>query len=226
MAQESGNNRIGGIDEKLLNAYVDGELGTEQSAELAGRLDQDPVAASYVRNVRRVDSLARAAMCRIDDQQLSAGLSASLETLRRQGTQAKNDPWHRPYLAVAASLLVLTIGYGAGFLSAEYNFDRQMLAMEQARSQSLEEVKVALNHALEYSPSGTPVSWQSENGRASAELLPIRTLQTADKLYCREFKEVLVIDGVREERRGLSCREGKEDWQTRVVLAEGAPELL
>lgn len=226
MAQEIDSNQIGGIDEQLLNAFVDGELGPEQSAEIARRLEQDPVAANHVRIARRVDSLARAAVSRIDDQELTASLSASLEALRNQGTQTKTQPWYRPYFAVAASLLVLAIGYGAGFFSAEYNFDRQLLAMEQARSQSLEEMKVELNRVLEYSPSGTPVNWQSENGRASAELLPIRTLQTADKLYCREFKEVLVIDGVREERRGLSCREGKEDWQTRLILAEGAPELM
>lgn len=227
MVDARDNERIGTLDEQLLNAYIDDELEPEQALEIERQLARDPVAGHYVKNARRLENLARAALHQVDDQRLSEGLSASLEAVRRQdSSRAAHSFAGRPYLAIAASLVVLAIGYGAGFLTAERSLTQQMLAMEQARSKSLAEVQVALNHALEYSPSGEPVSWRSDSGHALAELLPIRTLRTQDQRFCREFREVVVIGGVREERHGLSCRVGKEDWRTRLILAGDQSELL
>ena len=71
---------------------------------------------------------------------------------------------------------------------------------------------------LEFTQSGTSVIWKSETHDVSAEMLPLRTLKTPDNRYCREFQEVLLIDGVREMRHGLSCRVGEKQWETRMIL--------
>ena len=222
MALDQSERRIGGIEASLLNAYIDGELGPEQASEIERQLETDSAASRYVRQVHRVEGLAKASIGQVDYMAISRGLGDSLEALRlHQGSQAGQRWWQSPYLASAASVVLLLVGYSTGFLSAEYRINQQMAVLEAARSQSLEEVRVALNRVLEYSPSGEQISWHDETGRVVAELSPIRTLKSRDQRFCREFREVVLIDGTREERRGLSCRQGKEDWRTQLILTDG-----
>ncbi len=222
-----------GLDDSLLDAYIDGELEDGPRRQVEQWLQRDPAAADYVRRVRRLQDLSRRQLQEIDQRPLPDELDRMLERLRQSGTGdgpgnegQRGLAWARPLLATAASLLILFVGYAVGVMTTEGRFEKRLVAVEQAREASLSEIRAALNRALEYNPSGSPVNWESKRYNASAELLPIRTLKAGDNQYCREYREILIIDGTREERRGLSCRLGKERWQTRLIMPEKGKELF
>ena len=211
--------RIGGIDETVLNAYIDGELPERQMQQLQQELNNDEVASDYVRNSRKLNRLGRAALDSAAEQPISPELRSVLNKLKESDTRQKREVFsNHPYFAVAASLILMVVGYSMGFLSAERGFQQQILAMDRVREYARNEVRAEMNRVLEHTPSGTSVNWKSEAHNVSAELLPIRTLKTPDQRYCREFQEILLIDGVQETRHGLSCRIGKEKWETRMIL--------
>ncbi len=219
--------QIGGIDEGLLNAYIDGELDQKERGEIERQLESDPVAARYVKQIGNMDRLVRSALDEAVAQPLSRSLLRSVDALNTRSEQNRSPVrWQQPSVALAASLLLLALGFGAGLFTAERQFSLQLAMAENIRSQALEEVGKTLNQVLEHSPSGQAVDWQSEQYDVSAQLIPVRTLKTADQRYCREYREILIIDGQREERHGLSCRTGKENWETRLLVPEGGKAIF
>lgn len=211
--------RIGGIDEIQLNAYIDGELTEQQMRELERLLKTDDAASGYVRTSNEYMELGREALDAAAQKPISAELQGVLDKLKSRDPAEKNPPIRKhPYFAIAASLFLLITGYGLGVVSTERGFQQQMLAAEAIREYTRKEVRSELNRVLEFVPSGTSVNWKSETHDVSAELSPLRTLKTPDSRYCREFQEVLLIDGVREIRHGLSCRVGEKQWETRMIL--------
>jgi len=223
---------INGRDETSLDAYIDGELDAEGVSRVERRLQRDSAAADYVRQVRRLQEASRRRLQEAADRPLTDELTAVLERVRQQeergqsGSNRKGWAWGHTIGALAASLLILFLGYGMGVMITEGRFEDRLIAMERSRVASLAEIRAALNQALEYNPSGTSVNWESKRYNAKAELMPIRTLKAGKDKYCREYREILIIDGVREERRGLSCRRGKEQWQTRLLMPETGKELF
>lgn len=223
---------ISGRDEAPLDAYIDGELDAEGIFRIEQRLLRDHAAADYVKQVRRLQALSRRHLQEAADRPITDDLAALLERIRqkeesgRSGRNQQGWAWGRPLAALAASLLILFLGYGMGVMITEGRFENRLVTMEQSRTASLAEIKAALNRVLEYNPSGTAVNWQSKRYNATAELVPIRTLKTGKDKYCREYREIVIIDGAREARRGLSCRLGKEQWQTRLLMPEKGKELF
>lgn len=213
------NGRIGGIDEFHLNAYIDGELTEQEMQALEQALKTDETASDYVKKSRKYMELGRKALEVATQKPISGELQGVLNKLEDRDAEEKSPLIQsHPYFAIAASLLLLITGYGLGVISTERGFQQQMLAAETIREYTRKEVRSELNRVLEYTPSGTSVVWKSETHDVSAELLPLRTLKTPDSRYCREFREVLLIDGVKEMRQGLSCRVGEKQWETRMIL--------
>lgn len=211
-----------GSNHALLNAYVDGELDKKQMDSVKLLLNNDLEAAQYVRSLRRVNSLSKAALSdALDTSSYQRRVEKSLAALRdaELSRSGKFNGVHFSPYAIAASILMLAVGFGMGFVSSGYHLQQQMLASAAAREQSMVEIQTALNSALEYTPSGKTVSWESKTGDFQAQLIPIRTLKTEDQRYCREYREIITINGQREVRQGLSCRVGKEDWKKQMVLA-------
>lgn len=213
------NGRIGGIDEFQLNAYIDGELSEQEMQALERALKTDETASDYVRRSRKYMELGRKALEVASQKPISGELQDVLNKLKDRDAEEKSPLIQsHPYFAIAASLLLLITGYGLGVISTERGFQQQRLAAETIREYTRKEVRSELNRVLEFTPSGTSVVWKSETHDVSAELLPLRTLKTPDSRYCREFREVLLIDGVKEMRQGLSCRVGEKQWETRMIL--------
>lgn len=220
--EKQNNSSMPGSNHTLLNAYVDGELDKKQMDSVKLLLDNDLEAAQYVRSLRRVNSLSRAALSdALDTSSNQRRVEASLDALRDAELSRPGKPsgvHFSPY-AIAASILMLAVGFGMGFVSSGYHLQQQMLASVTAREHSMLEIQTALNSTLEYTPSGKTVSWESKTGDYQAQLIPIRTLKTEDQRYCREYREIITINGQREVRQGLSCRVGKENWKKQMVLA-------
>ena len=233
MKEENGeSDRIGAIPSAALNRYIDGEMGQRQRLDLQQQLGSDPAASRYLEDMQSLQRMLGDALDDATRQPPSQGLEQTLTRLRIAGEQPRHRlrrlllDWGRPALAMAAGLALLGIGFGAGLFTANQQLERRVAALESARSEALDEVGLALNRVLEYSPSGEAVAWQSEHHDASGELTPIRTLKTPDQRYCREYQETLVINGEREERRGLSCRTGREQWEKRLIIPAAAKALF
>ena len=120
--------------------------------------------------------------------------------------------------AVLGGLLGSQIGEGDGQLwatgagavlgaimgsSVGRSLDAQDRAMMSRTSQA----------SLEHTPTGTVSSWRNPDSGHSGTVKPTRTYQQSDGTYCREFKQVVVIDGAETEAHGTACRQTDGSWK-------------
>ncbi|MET0101413.1 MAG: hypothetical protein ABW078_06725 [Sedimenticola sp.] len=212
-------------DELTVNAYLDGQLDDETRRQIELAMEENEGLKVYIENRRRLDGLLQGAFSSAMERPLSPGLADMLSGTGRE--PAGNVPahpgggWMQGFLALAAGLVIMAIGFGAGFLTGEASMERQQLAMSLERNSSLQNMQVAWNRVLENTPSGEAVVWGDPESSYSTRITPIRTMRTRDNRYCREFREIRLVDGIQEERRGISCRSGKEQWQLEALFPEG-----
>ncbi|MET0012879.1 MAG: RT0821/Lpp0805 family surface protein [Sedimenticola sp.] len=212
-------------DELTVNAYLDGQLDDETRRQLELAMEEDDGLKVYVQNRRRLDGLLQGTYSSAMERPLSPGLADMLSGTGREAagnvSVHRSGGWMQGFLALAAGLVIMAIGFGAGFLTGEASMERQQLAMSLERNSSLQNMQVAWNSVLENTPSGEAVVWGDPESSYSTRITPIRTMRTRDNRYCREFREVRLVDGIQEERRGISCRSGKEQWQLEALFPEG-----
>ncbi len=66
---------------------------------------------------------------------------------------------------------------------------------------------------LESVPIGTESRWNNPESGHSGTVTPTRTFQRPSGQYCREFTQVVVLAGRREENKGTACREADGTWR-------------
>lgn len=93
------------VSNEQLNAFLDGQLSTEEAIQLRDNLKQDPVLQAHLNELRRVRLLAQCSMYK--------RLPAKVESSRRPVSRQR---WQWTKGAVAAGLLI-GIGFWAGFAS-------------------------------------------------------------------------------------------------------------
>src|SRR5262249_20661886 len=71
----------------------------------------------------------------------------------------------------------------------------------------------AQQRALERSPTGTPVAWTNPDTGHTGAVTPVRTYQVADGRYCREYQQVMTIDGQEQRSFGTACRQPGGSWK-------------
>jgi len=71
----------------------------------------------------------------------------------------------------------------------------------------------SFQNALEYNRSGTATSWRNPDTDHSGATVPVRTFQTADGVYCREFQQNIIIDNQQQRGYGTACRQPDGSWQ-------------
>ncbi|MCB1831632.1 MAG: hypothetical protein KDI47_15015 [Gammaproteobacteria bacterium] len=221
--------KIGKVEARLLYAYIDRELNEQSRQEVEEILRLDQEALRFVIEAKKFNTLTRMAL----DAELNtpeahaaqAPLNDQLIAYQRKSDSKKLYPQmgivNHPYFAIAATLVLLFVGYQIGSLSLDFKVQQQLIAMETEKNNSLRAIDGERNRVLEYIPSGQTEKWQSENGYIRAELMPIRTLRTENNRYCREYKEVLMQNEKSEVRHVLSCRVDKEAWKTKLILFNG-----
>ena len=212
--------KIGQWDEMVLNAYVDGELDRETMARIDVDMEVNPKLGEFVKQRMALNERVFASCDSISDMPLSPGLQNVLNRAERGVPQLNQSLWkqNKHWLSLAAGIGLLSVGFVTGYFTGELKMENHILT-QQLHQQSIErELENTYSRVLENTPSGKTVKWVNEATSTTVELMPIRTLQAADKRYCREFKEVLVIGEEREVRHGISCREGKATWKTRVLF--------
>ncbi len=71
----------------------------------------------------------------------------------------------------------------------------------------------AEQRALETSPSGRSVAWQNPDSGHAGTVTPVRTYQTANGSYCRDYQTTVTIDGKQERATGTACRQPDGTWR-------------
>ena len=212
-------------DEETLSAYLDGELDPELSRQIDEAMRNDLRVRGFIEKRRRLNHLMGEAFEGIMGEPMDERLE-KFTTPVVKSTGGGRGRYERFSLALAAGFSMLSIGFGAGYFTGESRMENRMFAVEQQRAVAMRELELASSQALESTPSGQTVVWESQNTMAKSELVPVRTLQTKDKQYCREFKEILIIEGEKEVRHGISCREGKAQWKTRVIFPNSGEAIF
>ncbi|HXK56862.1 MAG: hypothetical protein KDI74_15185 [Gammaproteobacteria bacterium] len=229
MSLHENDERVGKLEVRLLCAYIDRELDEQSRQEVDEVLRLDPEALRYVIQAKKLNALTRMALDaglnlpegRNAQKALDDKLKHYQEELSAGKVRTLNGIINHPYFALAASIILLVIGFQAGTLSLDYKIEKKMLVMETEKRVALAAVESERNRVLEYLPSGQTTIWKSDNGYIQAELMPIRTLRTENNQYCREYKEVVVQNEKSESRHAVSCRQGKEVWRTKLILLSG-----
>lgn len=229
MSLHENDERVGKLEVRLLCAYIDRELDEQSRQEVDEVLRLDPEALRYVIQAKKLNALTRMALDaglnlpegRNAQKALDDKLKHYQEELSAGKVRTLNGIINHPYFALAASVILLVIGFQAGTLSLDYKIEKKMLVMETEKRVALAAVESERNRVLEYLPSGQTTIWKSDNGYIQAELMPIRTLRTENNQYCREYKEVVVQNEKSESIHAVSCRQGKEVWRTKLILLSG-----
>jgi surface antigen len=66
--------------------------------------------------------------------------------------------------------------------------------------------------ALEYAPSGRVTAWRNPDTLTRYEVAPVRTFQTTDGRYCREYQTRALVGGAWQQLYGTACRQPDGNW--------------
>lgn len=72
---------------------------------------------------------------------------------------------------------------------------------------------LAVQQALEYHASGQIVRWSNPNSGNTGSVTPRRSFFLEDKgVFCRDYNELLTIEGQSETYVDTACRDGSGKW--------------
>jgi len=71
----------------------------------------------------------------------------------------------------------------------------------------------AAHQALETAPSHRSVAWKNPDSGHAGTVTPVRTYQTAEGTYCREYQTTVTIEGRQERGYGTACRQPDGTWK-------------
>ncbi len=71
----------------------------------------------------------------------------------------------------------------------------------------------ASQKALETAPTGQPVTWNNPDNGHSGTVTVVKTYQTANNSYCREYQQTVTINGKQEQAYGTACRQPDGSWK-------------
>jgi len=98
----------------------------------------------------------------------------------------------------AGTILGGLLGAGVGY------------ALDQ-RSQQIQAQTVT--RSLEAAPSGTTATWVNPDNGIQGTVTPVRTYQTPQGVYCREFEQTIIIGGQPQRGVGTACRQPDGSWR-------------
>ena len=67
--------------------------------------------------------------------------------------------------------------------------------------------------ALENNRTGQVATWSNPDTGASGAVTPVKTYQTAQGQYCREYQQSVTVGGKTENAYGTACRQPDGSWK-------------
>jgi|GEM_PF-1108763 len=215
------------IDDVLLNAYIDGELGHEDVIEVSSALRNDPEATRRLACFQRVDALIHQAYNPILDAPIPERLIAATLTKTSRWSVYKSSLATVPVRsAIAAGLGLLFVATGT-YAVTTWRMDslRQHELAVRQKDETME--KQAIQYALERERSGTPTQWVNPDSGKAGSVVPVRTFQDHSGEFCREFQIITENEAqLSHPILAVACRNGQGVWDERFrVLTNGTGPL-
>ena len=209
------------IDAELLMRYADNEVGLSERRLVEKQLNNDPTARDLLASFRdQRTGLASALALSEDEEGLRScerAIDRALERRRRQQRWAEVRRWALP---IAASLLITLAG---SLLSAQYAEQRarsettrilaELAAAEEETHQLALQTRI---EALERMLSGDTLTWANEGSGSEGSITPLRTYQTPDGRWCREYHERTSSQTSEDERLSIACRDSEGRWNAPI----------
>ena len=212
------------LDDTTLIAYVDGELDSQTVQEVEAILTRSPQLSAKVEVLRETAILTRAALNPIVHESVPDRLLSVLRAKSKSAARRSMSKWQwwwqaRTKTAFAAVMAVFVVGFGSGYFTGEgrvmHHTPASIVVLESA-DRSLRDA--AFQEALEFKISGSQASWASFDTKAHGQIIPVRTFINKQGLFCREFREVTVIDRSQMTTFGVACRRPETGWNERYWL--------
>ena len=204
--------------ESMLVAYVDNQLEPAQMAAVEEIIREDPEARTIVAVLRRSADAVKAAYDRPLAEPVPARLLAAAGADGGPAIAGNIVPFltrkfrlNRPtFMALAASLAALVIGFGAGHWQAAPSGGIRLAGGPDGTESG--QYEAALYQALEDSNPGTQVAYvDAAGGRRGAVIIvgPVAASLSGD---CLEFRREWNDAGNKIMSRGLACRSDDGEW--------------
>ncbi len=211
------------IDDVLLNAYIDGELGHEDVTEVSLALRGDPNAARRLASFQKLDHLMHQAYDPILDAPIPDRLLAATLTKRSPWAVYRSSLAHLPVRsAIAAGLAFLFVVAGT-YAGTSWRVDHLQKVEQAARLKDESIQKAAIQYALERERSGNSTQWVNPDSGNAGSIVPVRTFQDRSGEFCREFQIIAEGPTVSHPILAVACRNEQGVWDERFrVLTNGA----
>jgi len=205
--------------ESMLVAYVDGQLDAAQTAVVDDIIREDPEARTIVSVLRGSGEALRVAFNRPLQEKVPARLLAALGASEAGGAKAKVVPLRRParslplrqvLTAVAASIAILFIGIGIGYLRFAPPSIIEPAATPGGAFES------TLYTALEGDEFGAAFRYDDVGGR-SGTVTVVGKVAASFGDTCREFRHDWADARGKGAETGVACRSAAGDWSVLTV---------
>lgn len=209
-------------DEAMLVAYVDGELDAATARRLEAAIAEDPEAQAEVRLLRESAAAARGAYDGILREPVPERLTAALAgrtaegrkpdtVVPLRGARPTRSSVARWLLPLAASLLLVALGFTGGLYAERYDTDLSLrLAAGPGESSRFEQV---LGQALAGGPIGQTYNYADDGANAAGSITVTRDFTTGFGAPCREFRHRLERMGKSASEDGIACRRADGGWE-------------
>ncbi|MBX7532040.1 hypothetical protein K3165_03770 [Qipengyuania sp. 1XM1-15A] len=193
------------ITDEMLSAYIDGELGASQAAEIGTALNNDPALRARLEEFEQANETVRHAASVIENRPVPASVLSMLDgTGAIFSTQRISTYWPT---ALAASLaLVVGLGVGSQFLATGGD------AAPTPYSPYLAS-RIYAGDPLFAAFDATPSNGRIEIGENGAELRPVLSFTNRGGEPCREAQ----ITGDGRTINTVACREA-DAWRVDFAL--------
>jgi surface antigen len=71
----------------------------------------------------------------------------------------------------------------------------------------------AAQHSLETTRSGTASRWVNPDNGHAGSFTPLNSYRSADGLDCRDYDQVITVEGRSQTARGTACRQPDGSWR-------------
>ncbi len=68
------------------------------------------------------------------------------------------------------------------------------------------------HNTLEYAPTHETSTWRNPDNGDSEAITPVKTYQTSEGRYCREYVKTVTIGGEQQQVYGTACRQPDGSW--------------
>jgi len=200
------------FDERTLSAYLDGELDDAAMHEVDEFLRQDAKAREYVLNATRTTAFLKADSNAILHAEVPEHLVAAVKSHAVSGV--RNKPVVRTVFRIAAAIVLVLLGYGAGNLFINNQPGHLPVTVAPVLKQYAHVVDAALEHNL----SGTPRKWNEPQQPTMIMVTPVKTYRDSKNIYYREYRLEVIAENQHQQVDGLAYRSSSGKWITKALF--------